>query len=244
MRNASNAALGFGAAAVAILIAIVAGVFGIAPRLSAASDADAERQQQLDTNETLQATLDKRIKDDAEVPTLKAKTAEIAKEFPSSNDVAPFRQALLEAAANSGVTIVKEEWATPSLVDNTLEFQPAADVYGLTSPVDGLTVDTLYENPITISIAGKTEQVFDFLDYLQGDEHQYFLVSALTAQAVTSENTVLGRVLRAGDVNVSISGYTFTLDYAPPPPPLLVSRESAEPKNPNYRNLFLPIPTD
>jgi len=243
VRNASNAALGFGAATIAVVILLVGYFFGVSPRLSAAADANAERQQQLDANEVLQATLDRRIKDAAEVPDLEVKTEEIAKYFPSTDDATPFRQDLLDGANATGVTIIKEEWATPALVENTLVFQPAADAFGLTSEVDGLAVDDLYANPITVTFAGTTPQVLAYLDYLQGDSHPYFLVSGFSADTVLSENSLLGRVFVAGDVTVSITGYTFTLGYTPPNPPLIVSHESQEPEYPNYRNLFLPIPT-
>lgn len=211
MKALENSAAIVGAVMVALLMVVIGWFFGVAPRLNAANAASAANEQQLSENAALTTTLQGRKEAAKLMPTYQAGLSDAHDALPLTEGLADWRRTLDAMVAATGVTLVQDGVADPVVIANTLALADAAAAVGKQSYVEALAFKGLVATPFTIEFAGSPSQIGAFLTELQGDDHRFYLVSDLTSTTYTSDGTILGRPVFAGDADVAVSGYLFTL---------------------------------
>jgi len=255
--RASNGALVGGAVALAVILALIAWMLGIGPRIARAADAEDGRVAQADFNFLLELSLAQLVSDAEEIPQYREEIFQIRDDLPADRDIPAVRRLLFELFEENGLVIFGEAIGSPQIVTPQISLAiPAAEV-GLVSQVDGLAFTSVIATPVSLTTAGTREQILGLMNSLQLGDHQYFLVTGFSVTAVTEPGLDIDVAVAVGDLKLLVSGFIFTLDYGSPniqlrpepeptvsPSPEPTPGPSASPApepEPNDRNFFVPI---
>lgn len=166
-----------GSVVLTIAILVLGWFLAISPVLGAAATANSQRAD-VDAENVKQEQVLAQLKLDFEnIDELRAERAKLELAIPSDESLDLFLDELSSLAGASGVTVVTVAGATPS---------PFVAREGLeVSLVDGTNLLSL---PVTLTVTGSSQQVFDFLSRLQQAE-RLFVPDALGLAVVTGTST-------------------------------------------------------
>lgn len=236
MKALENSAAIVGTVMVALLMVVIGWFFGVGPRLNGANAAVAANEQQVAANAELSVTLEARKAAATMVPQYTEDLQDVREALPRYEDLASWRRVLYAMVADTGVTLLQDGAADAVGIQNTLTLAAAAAAVGRESYVETLVFAGLIATPFTVEVAGTPDQVGAFLLQLQSDDHRFYLVSGFDVTAYEGDGSVLARVVHAGDLSISVSGYLFTLPEgasaepaAPAPTPGATSEPAVAP---------------
>lgn len=218
-----------------VMALIVAGgwVVGVQPQLAAIADAETQKAAVDDTNARNAQVLAQLKKDSADLPTLKAKLAELAASVPDGSSIPPFTDQLNALYTSSNVICVDQAFAdavaykpvtpvappaaaatstsTPSPTPTpvaTAAAAPTASPAGVPPVVNALiTSQNFAAQPVTITVRGQYADILTFVNGLQTGP-RLFLVTGLSTAPTTGTDAAPGRL------DGKVVGYIYSLTSA------------------------------
>lgn len=165
-----------GAAFVAVLVVALGWFLGIAPRLTEAAVADAERRSVEQINTTYEATLAELRTVTDDLPTFRDQLEVLRTAIPTDASVSTLLGQLTQLADQSGVIITAVEVGQPALVTG-------ADEAGL----------NLVGVPVSITVTGPTDRFPEFARAVQRGPRLMLVPSfSFTEEGPASESTLRG----------------------------------------------------
>ncbi len=240
MRGSRNGAVIGGVVLVAILLAAIEYFLLLSPRLGAASDARAATEQQKVTNANLQVTLKKLKVESEKLPETRAAIWAIRAEIPPTPDETGLRNLLDDLAVKHGLISQGDSLGGAVAVSPATSVADALAQVGKQPYADDLKFTGLAAMPFTLTIQGNYKTIFDYLDDVQVGEHRYILVSNATITPLGEDD---GRIIpsKVDDVELSISGFFFVLDYEVPDISVSPTPTPTPTPQPNIgHNVFVP----
>lgn len=220
MKNQANAAILAVTALICIVIVAVGYFFAVAPQLSAAGTARSDNADAVDQNTRLELQVAALQARDADIDTIKAQVDDLARLLPPTESLFETRVDISNLVAASGVTLTAYDTATPeAILAAPRNFAAAAAAVGKESAYEALQFQNLYATPITLTIIGSVQRTNYFLAELQFGEHRYILVDTTDVSPLqpAAAQGALPEIV-AGDVQVTIYAFVFTLPPATPAP--------------------------
>ncbi len=211
--RSQNGPLYAGAVVAALLLGVVAWLFGISPRTARQADANEARDAQVERNAALQKSLDDLIAENKKLPEYIDQIYAIRDDLPPTESIPEWRRTVNAIFEDAGLVVLHDNVSGPVAIEPDLSIAAQAKAVGIKSPIEGLKFNRLVATPFEIQFAGDPAQVFRAIDQMQYGDHRYFLMSGLSLIGVTEDSDNVDLKLQPGDVTVDMSGYIFTLDY-------------------------------
>lgn len=185
-----------GAVFLAIVLAGFAWFFAISPVLDEAS-ANSELAERTNAeNEILAATNVRLAKQFEDLDEYKAELAEYRTRIQETIDQADFNRELAKLSDDSKAFVVDVTFAT------------SIELGSETGAPRGL-----FAIPVTVTVLGSPDETRNYLKRLQQKTDRLFYVSAITAAGQDEAGATGGRpATAAGDLEISITGYIYTLN--------------------------------
>jgi hypothetical protein len=220
VKNQTNAVILAVTALICLVIAAIGYFVAIAPQLSAAATARSNTAAAVDQNTLLEQQVAALQARDASIDTVKAQVDDLARLLPPTESLLGTREDVSTLVTASGVTLTAYNVATPEpILSAPRNYAAAAAAVGKESAYEALQFHDLYATPITLTIIGSDQRTKYFLSELQFGEHRYTLVDKVdvsTLQPAAAQGAI-PEVL-AGDVQMTIYAFVFTLPPVPPAP--------------------------
>lgn len=216
---------------VALVIVAAAYLLAISPMLTQASESRAEAESTRQQNEILQMKVAKLAADFEKLDVYKGELASLRVQIPSTAELSNLLRQIDAVAVSHGVTVTAISPGTPEAVaeppasvatDTPADTgAPASDPGNETAGTEQTSevvqaVSSLLSGfvalPVSITAVGTYDNVLSFIGDLQGATPRLFLVSGLTGAGQKQSDEGSGRpATEVGDLEVTISGYAFTL---------------------------------
>ena len=223
---------------VALVIVAAAYLLAISPMLTQASESRAEAESTRQQNEILQMKVAKLAADFGKLDSYKGELASMRVQIPTTAELSSLLRQIDAVAVAHGVTVTAISPGTPEAVaeppapvatdaptdagasaadagDDAPDSEQAPEVVQAVSSL----LSGFVALPVSITALGTYEDVLSFIGDLQEATPRLFLVSGLTGAAQKRSDEGGGRpATEVGDLEVTISGYAFTLldPYAAP----------------------------
>lgn len=257
---------------VAVMAVLFAGWFLVAgPRFEAAAATLSEAEGVAGQNELLQLKIDKLRADSANLEAYRAEVAGLQAQIPTDGELADYTREVAAAADDSGAFLLDftpgyGQLFTPAVVVAPVPVAPAegettgtegteatggaegTDATDGTTPVPAPVESTVPEGfiavPFSARVVGTYAQTSAFLETLQTGTERLFLVTQIDAiRQSASEESPTRPATADGDVELTVSGFTYVLrDLVQPPVGEPTEEEPAAPLPGSDRNPFAPLP--
>ncbi|HEY0188701.1 MAG TPA: type 4a pilus biogenesis protein PilO [Cellulomonas sp.] len=168
-----------GAALAAAVLLLLGWMLLISPQLDNAEASRTEAQETADANDLLRLRIVALADDYANLSTLQAELETLRGQFPTGLELPEFVRRISALASESGATVQNVTRSEPTVRED---------------------VATVWEVPVSLTVAGTHDQVLAYVERLQGVDDRLFLVSGFSLTADADDGCTS-----------SITGYTFVL---------------------------------
>lgn len=210
--RSSNGALIAGVGILALAFAAVTYLFGVGPRLDAASDARQNAEIQQSQNEILELELLKRQADFERLPEYKERIYEIRDDFPEVLDIPNFTRTLDTIFKDNKLAVLKMDVGSSQALNANVDLSRQFAQVGLSSNYVSRDVSNVVATSVTMNFVGTRDRVFSAISDMQFGDHRYVLPTALNISAISEAGNQSGIAVKKGDVSVELVVMIFTLD--------------------------------
>jgi hypothetical protein len=235
-RTTAPRATGWVIGTVGLAVALSAGAWflGISPVLDEASAAEQQAQSTRDSNQILQAKINRLAEQFENLDESRAELAALRTQLPTTPELSPYYRTVDELATARQITLVDITTelgftvvppvppAPPAAPEPTEGEETAAeDAEGASGtesaaapakPEGPPVIDGFVAVPLTITVLGTYDNVLGFIDALQNEPDRLFLVTGYSGTAQRPADASGGKPPTVlGDVEMIINGYTYVL---------------------------------
>jgi len=272
MRATRSAGWIFGTVVLILAIFAGTWFFLASPRFDHAAETASQAEDTRSSNDLLELQIAQLKADFANLETYKAELAELQVQIPSAAEVSDYSRTIAAVAVSTGVFVTAVSPGVPTAVTFATPVPPApepespseetetvkadggetGDITDVatsaaedepTAQTEPSQIDGFVAVPFQITVVGPYANVSAFLGALQTGQERLFLVTGVDAVQQDAQDASGGRpAVAAGDLELTVRGFTYVLQDPSAPTPVVPAADSAEvPLPASDRNPFAPL---